>query len=85
MNETPTPVGVSSLWEVLEQMNEIPEVPHSALVACDDEHVFVSFHWDKGSAFLARKFAAQLTVWLKEQLLDWGATTVEEVDGGLNG
>lgn len=66
-------------------MNELPEIPDSALVACDDEHVFVSFHWDKQSAFMARVFAAQMTAWLRQQLLEWGAITVEEIDGGLNG
>lgn len=65
-------------------MDAFPKLPDSAIVSRDGTDVFVSFHWDELSPAMARRFSLEMSRWLKKALLDMGAATVEEFDGGLS-
>jgi hypothetical protein len=66
-------------------MLNLPVPPDSAAVAIDDTHVFLSFHWDQQSNYLARDLVQSLVPALEKFLADYGLVTSVEFDGLDNG
>lgn len=63
-----------------EQMSELPQLPLTALVACDGSDVFMSFHFETADFVEAQRLSADLTYWLREFLLSNGAFGVTEME-----
>jgi len=66
-------------------MLELPVLPDSVAIAVDDGHVFLSFHWDQQSNYLARDLAQKLSPVIEKFLFELGMIVVLEEDGLNNG
>lgn len=77
MNRTPTPIGVRSFMGELEQMDDLPRLPDSAVVIREGEDVFITFHFECDYVAEARALSAKMTNWLRKELKAMGADMTE--------